>query len=429
VPAVFMARGDVQRPLNDAGRGGHGGGSRRTLRSALVVAEIGLAVMLLVGAALLGRAFQRLLQQDPGFRSARTIAVSLELPYSYRDFRKIADVYSQLLTSIRAQPGVSSAGATTFLPLDSGWRLPFAVNGRPRPSDADMPQAQQHVVDEDYFRSIGVPLLKGRFFDAHDTVEAPGAVIVNEALARREWPNDDPLAHSLVTFVRNVGPMGTMLMPPGASFQVVGVVADVKNQSLTRDAEPAIFFTFRQFSFRGLNLVVQGASDPSQLVAAVRTSVQQIDPNLPLGPARTLDRIVGDATDRPRALMLLMAVFAAIALVLAALGIYSVLSYSVGQRRQELSVRMALGAQPRDVLWLVVKQGLALAAVGGAAGAAGALAIGRALSSLLYGVSSGDAAAFSIAIAVAVTTTVAACLLPARRAATIDPLAGLRNGT
>lgn len=427
VPAVFMARGDIQRSLSEGGRGSSGGSARRRLRSGLVVAEVGVAVALLVAAALLGRAFQRLVQQEPGFRPDRTtVAVSVELPYSYRDFRKIADVFAQLLTSIRARPGVLSAGATTFLPLDAGWRLPFIVNGRPRPADNDIPQAQQHVVDEDYFRAIGAPLLKGRFFDQRDNADAPGAVIVNEALARREWPAEDPLAQSLQTFVRFVGPMGTMLMPPQTDFRVVGVVADVKNQSLVREAEPAIFFTFRQFSFRGLQIVVRGSGEASQLIAGVRASVQQLDPNLPLGPTRTLQQVVADATDRPRALMLLMGILAALALVLAALGIYSVLSYSVNQRRQELSVRMALGAQPRDVVWLVVRQGVGVALVGAALGAVGALAVGRTLSSLLYGVSSVDGAAFAAALTLAIGTAVLACLLPARRAAMLDPLQGLR---
>jgi putative ABC transport system permease protein len=426
VPALLMAHGDMQRPLKESGRGGDGG-VRRKARSFLVVSEVGLAVMLLIGAALLGRAFQRLLAQDPGFRASHTVSVSLELPYSYRDFRKIANFHSQLLTSIRSQPGVVNAGATTFLPLDPAWRMPFLVTGRPRPADNDVPQAQQQVVDEEYFRTIGVPLLKGRFLDVRDNVDAPGAVVVNEALARREWPGEDPLAQSITTFARYVGPMGTMLMPPNTKFQVVGVVANVKNQSLVREAEPAIFFTFRQFSFRGLFFVVRGDRDPARLLSGVRASVRQLDPNLPLASARTLDRVIGDATDRPRALMLLMGVFAAAALLLAALGIYSVLSYGVNQRRQELSVRMALGAQPRDVLWLVVRQGGTLAGIGGLLGAAGALALGRTLSSLLYGVSAGDATAFSIAIALALGTALVACLLPARRAARLDPLKGLRT--
>jgi putative ABC transport system permease protein len=426
IPAMFMARGDMQRPLKESGRGGDGGGGRRRVRSVLVVAEVGLAVMLLVGAALLARSFQHLIEQDPGFRPARVVTANLELPYSYRDFRKISDFYSQLLASIRSQPDVVSAGATTFLPLEVAWRLPYIVDGRPRPAANETPQAQHQSVDEEYFRAIGVPLLKGRFFDVRDTADAPAVVVINEALARREWPNEDPLGRNLVTSVRYIGPMGTMLMPPNTKFQIVGVVANVKNESLVRDAEPAIYFTYRQFSFRGLHLVVQGRGDPAQLLAAVRTSVASLDPNLPLASARTLQRVIGDATDRPRALMLLMGVFAAIALVLSALGIYSVLSYGVNQRRQELSVRMALGAQPGDVLWLVVRQGLTLTVMGGLLGAAGAFALGRTLSSLLYGVSAGDITAFGAGVGLALGTALIACLLPARRAARLDPLSGLR---
>jgi putative ABC transport system permease protein len=425
VPAMLMARGDMQRPLKESGRGGDAGGVRGRARSVLVVAEIGLAVMLLVGAALLGRSFQRLVQQDSGFRPARAVTARVELPYSYSDFKKIVDFYDRLLASLRAEAGVSVAGATNFLPLDAAWRGPFFVQGRPRPRQGDEAQAQHQTVDDDYFRAIGVPLVKGRFFDPRDTADAPGVVVVNAALARRQWPGEDAVGQSLMSPIRFIGPMGRSLMTQ-QTFQVVGVVADVKNATLVRDAEPAIYFSFRQFPFRGMHIVAQGHQDASALLAAVRTSVQRLDPNLPLASARTLDRIIGDATDRPRALMLLMGVFAALALVLSALGIYSVLSYSVSQRRQELSVRMALGAQPRDVLWLVVKQGLWFAAIGGVAGGAGAIAIGRALSSLLYGVSPGDATAFSVAIGLAVVTALAACLLPARRAAALDPLAGLR---
>ncbi len=426
VPAILMARGDMQRPLKESGRGAEQGGARSRARSVLVVAEVGLAVMLLVGAALLARSFQRLIQEDPGFRSAQVVTVNVDLPNSYRDFKKIADFYDQLLTSLRAQPGVSGAGLANFLPLDAAWRLRFLIDGRPRPADQDAPLAQHQSIDEDYFRVIGVPLLKGRFFEPHDTVDAPGVVLINESLARREWPNGDAIGQRITTSVRFIGPMGAVLMPPTTKYQVIGVVADVKNASLSQPSEPAVYFTYRQFSFRGFNLVVKGQADAAAAVGGVRAAVQRLDPNLPLSPARTLDRVVAEATDRPRALMLLMSVFAAIALGLAALGIYSVLSYAVNQRQQELSVRMALGAQPRDVLWLVVRQGLTLTLVGAAAGAAGAFALGRTLSSLLYGVSSGDALAFGVAVALATITALAACVLPARRAASIDPLQGLR---
>jgi ABC-type antimicrobial peptide transport system permease subunit len=220
--------------------------------------------------------------------------------------------------------------------------------------------------------------------------------------------------------------MGAVLMPPTAKYEVIGVVADLKNATLSQPPEPAVFFTYRQFSFRGFNLVVKGQGDLASVIGGVRAAVQRLDPNLPLSPARTLDSVVAQATDRPRALMLLMSVFAVIALGLAALGIYSVLSYAVNQRRQELSVRMALGAQPRDVLWLVVRQGLGLTLLGAAVGAFGAFALGRTLSSLLYGVSSGDTLAFAAAVILATVTALAACALPARRAASIDPLQGLR---
>jgi predicted permease len=425
VPAMLMARSDMQRPLKESGRGGDGGGARRRARSTLVIAEIGLAVMLLVGAALLARSFQRLVQQDPGFKPARAVTAKVELPYSYSDWKKIADFYDRLLSSLRSEQGIAIAGASNFLPLEAAWRGPFFIHGRPRPRSGDEAQAQHQTVDDDYFRALGVPLVKGRFFDSRDNADAPGVVIVNEALVRRQWPVDDPIGQSLTSPITVIGPMGRSLMKT-TLFQVVGVVGNVKNSTLVRDAEPAIYFNVRQFPFRGLNIVVQGQGDPAALVGALRTSVLRLDPNLPLASARTLDRIIGEATDRPRALMMLMGVFAALALVLSALGIYSVLSYSVNQRRQELSVRMALGAQPRDVLWLVVRQGLWLAVIGGVAGSVGALAIGRAMSSLLYGVSSGDATAFCVAIALALITAVAACLLPARRAASMDPLAGLR---
>ena len=272
VPALFMARGDIQRPLKESSRGSDGGGRRRA-RSVLVVAEVGLAVMLLVGAALLFRSFEHLVEQDPGFRPSHAVTASVELPYSYDDFGKIADFYSQLLASIRAQPGVASAGVANFLPLDPAWRLAYIVGGRPQQAAADLPQAQQQSVDEDYFRAIGVPLLSGRFFTEHDDVHAPGVVLVNEAMAKREWPGQDPIGQTVQTVVRVIGPMGTMLMPPRTIFQVVGVVGNVKNQSLTRESEPAIYFTYRQFSFRGLHVVVRGQGSPASLLGTIRSSV------------------------------------------------------------------------------------------------------------------------------------------------------------
>ena len=437
VPALIVSsgargRGDLDAALRASGRGGDPAAARRKARSMLVVAEVALAVMLLVGAALLARGFQRLLQQDPGFQAANVVTASVELPYSYSDFRKIADFYAQLLTNVREQPGVSAAGAASGLPLTPGWRFPYVVGGRPAPSPNDLPQMQIQAVDEDYFKVIGVRLLKGRLFESRDTADATGVVLINEAMARREFAGIDPIGQTVAFAGRlgrgplYIGPMATLLLPSSTAFQVVGVVADMKNQSLMREVEPSLFFTNRQFPFRGLQVVAEGRVPPAQLLAAIRSSVQRMDPNLPLASARTLEQVIGDAIDRPRALMLLMGVFAVMALVLAALGIYSVLSFGVGQRRREISVRLALGAQPRDVVWLVVRDGLLLAIVGAAAGAVGAMMLGRALAGLLNGVSSVDGIAFTIATGVAIVTAVAACLPPARRASRLDPLAGLR---
>jgi len=426
VPALFMARGDVQRPLKDGARGADTSGARRRARSVLVVAEVGLAVMLLVGAALLARSFQRLIAEDPTFQSARTATVSVELPYSYTDWKKIPDFYDQLLRDLRAQPSIKMASATNFLPFEAAWRGPVGVPEHPR-AGADEVQAQHQTVDEDYFRTIGVLLVKGRLFDTRDTVDAPGVVVVNDAFARKEWPNEDVIGKVVVPRIRVIGPMGRLMLPPNAPFQIVGVVGNLKNASLVRSAEPAVYFTFRQFPFRGLNVVVQGPGSSASLIGEVRAAVHRLDPNLPIANARSLESLVGAATDRPRGLMLLMGVFAALALGLAALGIYSVMSFGVNQRQQELSVRLALGAQPRDLLWLVVRQGMGLTIVGGIVGAIGAFALGRTLSSLLYGVTAADTAAFGVALVLSLVTALLACLLPARRAASMNPLDGLRN--
>jgi putative ABC transport system permease protein len=423
---MFMARGDVQRPLRDAARGADSSGARRRARSALVVAEVGLAVMLLVGAALLARSFQRLVAEDPTFRSARTVTASVELPYSYRDWKKIPEFYDQLLAALRSQPSVAMAGITNFLPFEPAWRGPLAIPGHPR-AGTDEAQVQHQTVDEDYFRVIGVPLLKGRLFDRRDVADAPGAAVINDAFARREWPDEDPIGKVIVPRVRGIGPMRRLKQPPNAPYQIVGVVGNLKNASLISAAEPALYFSFRQFPFRGVNVLIQGPDGAASLVGELRAAVRRLDPNLPIANARSLETIVGAATDRPRAVMMLMGVFAGLALGLAALGLYSVMSYGVNQRRQELSVRMALGAQPRDLLWLVVRQGMWLTVVGGIGGALGALALGRSLSSLLYGVTAGDVTAFAGALAVSLVTAFLACWIPARRAAALNPLDGLRT--
>jgi predicted permease len=286
--------------------------------------------------------------------------------------------------------------------------------------------AQHSTVDEQYFRAIGVPLLKGRFFSDRDTASAPGVVLINRTLADREWPGEDPVGRTISISARGVGPLGRVLLPAGAAYEVVGVVGDLKNNTLADAVEPSLYFTHRQFPFTGMHIVVQGSLDPPSSVTAVREAIREVDPNLPTAEARSLQDVLSAQTERPRALFLLMSVFAAVALLLAAVGVYSVLSYTVTQRRIELSVRMALGARPADVVWLVVRQGLVLCAVGLFIGVAGSLALGRTLSTFLNGVSSADPIAFSAAAALAILVAVAACVLPARRASRASVSAGLR---
>lgn len=425
VPAWLMARGDLQRPLKESGRGTSAGGVRARVRSVLVIGEVALAVMLLVGALLLARSFQQLVRQDPGFAGGQAVTAKVELPYSYEDWNAIVQFYDRLLASLRADPEIVIAGASNFLPLEAAWRGPFFVDGRSRPRAGEEPQAQHQTVDDGYFRALGVPLIEGRFFDERDTAAAPGVAIVNDVLARQQWSGESPIGRSFQSPIRIIGPMGRSLLAT-TRFQVIGVVASVKNAALTRDPEPAVYVSFRQFPFRGMNLVVRGRSTSAAAIGTIRTAVRRLDPNVAVSQVRTLDRIVGDATDRPRALMLLMGLFAVLALTLAALGVYSVMAYAVNQRRQELSVRLALGARPRDVLLLVVRRGAWLAGAGAAVGLAGAWAGARALSALLYGVVPTDALSLGSAVALCVVTALAACAIPARRAAALDPSAGLR---
>ncbi len=418
-PAVSAARGDLQRPLKAGGRGGDESGTAR-VRGALVVGEIALSVVLLVGAAILTRSFARLVSADPGFRPGSGVAINLELPASYRDFKGIAAFYDRLLDRLRTQPGVQRAGASNFLPFEAGWRVRYTIGGRPQPPADDLPLAQHHTVDEDYFLAIGVPLLRGRFFTARDTADQPGVVVVNQALARRDWPTEDPIGRTITTGAQAIGPMGRMLLPHGAPLQVVGIVGDVRNGPLAVPVEPTVYFPYRQFPFRGLHLVVQGSSDMGSLVGAVRTAVQTEDPNLPLADSRTLESVLGAETERPRGLMFLMGTFAALALLLAGVGVHSVLFFAVNQRQRELGMRMALGAQPRDIIWLVARQAAGFTVGGVVLGLTGALVLGRTMSALLSGVDAFDATAFTLAAAIAAMSAAAAAVAPARRAAATD---------
>lgn len=426
LPALFMSRADLQQVLKDGGRGQGGAhGSGRAHRM-LVTAEIALAVMLLAGSGLLVRSLARLAAEDPGLRAEGVLTASVQLTgTAYSQWRQVEQFHSSLVESLRSQPGVTAAGAANFLPLVPGWRIPFRPHGVPPPAPGDEPTAQYHSVSEGYLETLGVPLRHGRLFDARDTARSPGVVVVNEALARRYFPGQNPVGRTIDSLARNIGPLGATLMQE-RGHEIIGVIGDVKNTSLEGAAEPAIYHTQRQFPFRHMYVAVRGA-DTAQLAAVLRDTLRRADPSQPLADLRPMTAIVAESLDRPRFLMFMMSVFAAFALALAALGIYSLFSYAVTQRQQELSIRMALGAQRAGVLWLVLRQGLVLAAAGSLLGLVCAYGAARNIGSVLYGVTPGDPPTFAVVGIVALATASGACALPAWRASRLNPLEGLRD--
>jgi predicted permease len=330
------------------------------------------------------------------------------------------------MDDLHARPGIAAAGATNFLPLDPGWRIPFGIVGAP----ADDPQGdrmtQYVTVDEGYFHVLGARLLQGRTFEPRDDADAPGAVVINETMARRFWPDASPLGKRVLLLSRNIGPLGRRLRE-SQEAEIVGVVSDVRNTALTEAAEPAMYSSARQFPFRKMYVVLRGAGGAAALAAAVQEEVRRLDPALTLGRARSLDRVLAASADPPRLVMMLMTAFAALALVLAAIGIYGILSYTVQHRRREFGVRLALGARPADVLRPVVGEALRLALGGAVLGVALAVAGGRFLAGLLYGVTPADPLTLVAVVSVVLAVTLASSVLPGRRAARTDPGRTLRG--
>jgi putative ABC transport system permease protein len=416
---------NLQDVLKDSARGSAGAG--RWGRNLLVVGQVALAVMLLSGAGLLIRSVSGLLNEDTGVTTRTALTTDIQLSdVDYAEWPRVAAFYAQLLENLRAQPGIARAGSSNFQPLELGWRLPYTIEGdAPVPTD-EAPLAQAHTVDEEYFATLGVRMLAGRDFDARDDADNPSVVVINEAFARRAFQGRDALGARLVVGARQIGPLGARITA-GNTHEIVGIVADVKNTSLRDDAEPAIFFAVRQFPFRRMYIAAVGPASPARLLAAIREQVRALDPSVPLGEVRTMDRVLAESADPPRFVMLVMSAFAALALLLAAVGIHGVLSFVVNRRRREIGIRMALGARPRDVLASVLGEGLGLAVAGAIVGVVAAALGARALGGLLYGVRPADPLALSLALSVVLIVTLAACLLPGMRAAATEPMQTLRS--
>jgi putative ABC transport system permease protein len=416
-PALQAGQFNLNTLLKEGGRGG--GGQRRRLRDALVVTEVALALALLAGAGLLIRSFWKLQQTDPGFNPERVLTVSLTLPGArYGDAPKVASFQRQLLDRVTALPGVQSAGVTSDLPW-TGYdeNAGFTIEGKTFPPN-DGPSARYHYVSSDYFRAIGVPLIAGRFFNADDRQDAQLALLINRSMAERYWPGESAVGKRL-----------TFSSQPKERdwYTIVGVVGDVKDFPHSPAAAPAFYWATTQLTPRQLILAVRFSADPLNLIDTVRGEVRALDKDLPLADTQTLETIAATAVAGRRFTLWLVGFFALTAMALAAIGIYSVLSYLVAQRTHEIGLRMALGAQLGNVLKLVIRQGMTLVLLGIASGMAAAFALTWLIKGLLFEVSATDPLAFALAAAVLALVALLACYIPAWRATKVDPMVALRH--
>ena len=410
VPVLRAASGQIQATLRAGTRGTGGGGQR--LRSGLVVAEVAMAVILVIGAGLATKSFARLTSIDPGFQTDNALVARMSIGPAYNTDDRQGAYYLAVLDRIRAVPGVEAAGVTRDLPLrGNGELIRHGIAGRTFTPD-QAPAAQLHQVSTDYFRAMGIPLLEGRSLEITDRGGAPVVFVVNQELARRYWPGESAVGKSLAFGER--------------TFQIVGVVGNVKQRGLSEPPEPTIYIHALQNLRSGMSIVIRTAGRPLDYAGAVRQAIWSVDKSQTISEVTTLDAVVGRATARPRLIAWLLALFGAIGLALGVLGIYGVLAYAVSQRRQEIGVRVALGATPRSVLGLVIGKGMLLAGVGVVIGVGGAFLATRSMQTVLYGIRPSDPVTFVEVVAVLLGASFLASWLPARRALRIDPVNALR---
>jgi predicted permease len=419
-PAWQAARRTTAQSLREGGRGTVGRGSR--LRAGLVVGQTALAMVLLAGAGLLVRSFDQLRRVNPGFEAADALTFRLKLPENaYTEASQRAAFYDQLLARLRALPGVGAAGGITGLPLSGArYSFSFTVKGRPPVPPPQQPSMELRVATPGYFEAMGIPVVQGRAFTEGDGASAPRVVVLSETAVRRYFAGEEPLGQEIVTGMRG-------LDGQNAGGLVVGVVGDVKDHGLDTEPLPEIYLPLGQAPPRTVDLLLRTRVAPRSLVPAVEDVVRAADPELPVERTRTLEEVVARSISEPRFYMLLLAAFAATALGLAALGIFGVMSYAVAQRSHEIGIRVALGARPVDVLRMVLRHALVLAGSGVAAGLLGALALSRAVASLLFELSPTDPVTLASVAALLTVVALLASYWPARRATRVDPLVALRS--
>ena len=423
LPALQMSRSMPIASLREGGRGMRGGLARRGLRQALVVSEVALAVVLVVGAGLLVKSFWKMQRVDPGFVPDRMLVVQLQLPQSryagYADGDRVRAFYADLYTRLTARPEVQSVAVAMQHPLAPGWTSSFTIAGRQPPPQGQEPESSIRPVMPGYFRAVGAKLLRGREIQESDGVGAPGVVVINEAFARLHFPNEDPIGRRIDRTPWWRG------MP--AQYEIVGVVADERFQGPRAPADPATYFSFAQFTFNDNWVLVRTKNEAKAFIPTLRQMVWAMDRDLPLENVQTMDEVLGNSIADSRFNTALLSLFAVVALLLAAIGIYGVLAFTVAQRTSEIGIRMALGAQRSSVLRLVVGNGLTLTLIGVAIGAAGSVVATRALERLVFGVSTTDPGVFAFVAATLTAVAAAAALVPALRASRVDPIVALRS--
>ena len=415
IPALTASGSDLTDALKQGGRSGSAARGNRT-RGVFVVVEVALALVLLVGAGLLIRSFSRLVHVNPGFDPRGLVTMDVGLPAARYDNPKRIDFFRRLFEQIDRLPGVETSGGISFLPLTGlASATSYTVVGQPVPARGEEPVAEVRVVTNAYFKAMGVPLLKGRLFNEQDVNDTTNRVVVSEALAKKHWANEDPIGRKI-----------RINWNEQREDEIIGVVGDVRHAGLDADPRGTTYWPYPRFPYGTMTVAVRTAGGTQSTAGSVVSIVRGMDPNLAVADVRSMEEVVADSVAERRVVMLMLGIFAAAALLLAAVGIYGVIAYSVTQRTQELGIRMALGAQRGDVLRMVVGQAMVLALVGIAIGAVGALALSRLMEGLLFQVRPADPATFVAVAAVLAAVAALASYLPGRRATRVDPVVALR---
>ena len=431
LPAVVAASTRASEALKDGARTSTGVRGRQISR-VLVIAEVALACALLVASGLLVRSVRRMMEAPTGVVSDGVVTATIQLEVAkYPQWQDVEQFYSTLLETVRRQPGIEVAGIANAIALETGWRMPFAVEGRPPARQDEAPIAQLVTASSGYFETFRARLVAGRFFADTDKATTEPVVVINETMARRTFSGENPLDRRIVSTAQQIGPLGRSLFftsrdVRSVSYRIVGVVSDVHQAPIGQAAEPVIYHPQRQFPFRSMTIVARGQST-SAVTSGLRQAMRSLDPAVPLSNVQTMsDRLVS-ATAAPRLLMAVLSTFAILTGLLAAIGVYGLMAWTVNERRRELAIRLALGAQPASLARLVTSHGLGLAAAGVIIGLTAAQLARGLLQTVLFRTSTTDAASIAGAAGLLIAAAALACFAPARRAARVAPIEGLKE--